>query len=70
MLVSEAGIVKTGLIDLATGGHYDRSHAEYQRRGIRCAKEEALRPYEASNAKIEEQLINIDKHLPWVERFE
>ncbi|HEY5913509.1 MAG TPA: DUF4339 domain-containing protein [Verrucomicrobiae bacterium] len=51
-------------------GLYDSELAAGQRRGIRYAKEAALRPHEDTKAAIDRQLIKIEKDLLWVERFE
>lgn len=51
-------------------GIYDRDLASYQRRHIRYAKEAALKPHEDVKGAIERQLIEVDKDLLWVERFE
>ena len=49
---------------------YDPEKAADQRRGIRCQKEAALAPLETTKAKLEHQLMNLEKHLLWIERFE
>ncbi len=51
-------------------GFYDPSLAADQRRGIRHAKEDALRPYEDTKETIERQLIALEKHVTWLENFE
>ena len=48
----------------------DFEKAADQRRGIRCQKEAALAPLETTKAKLEHQLMNLEKHLLWIERFE
>jgi len=48
---------------------YDPSLAADQRRAIRGAKENALRPYESAKAEIDQQLINLEKHLLWIKQF-
>jgi hypothetical protein len=51
-------------------GLYDSSLAADQRRGIRHAKEETLRPYEDAKETIERQMMALEKHLIWLEQFE
>jgi hypothetical protein len=51
-------------------GLYDSELAAGQRRGIRYAKEAALRPHEDAKAAIDRQLIKVEKDLLWVEQFE
>ena len=51
-------------------GLYDSSVAADERRGIRYAKEAALRPHEDAKAAIERQLIQIERDLLWVEKFD
>lgn len=51
-------------------GLYDSGLAADQRRGIRYAKEAALRPHEDAKSAIERQLIQIDRDLLWVEKFD
>jgi hypothetical protein len=48
---------------------YDPSLAADQRRGVRAAKENALRPYEAQKAEIEQRIIALDRHILFVDQF-
>jgi hypothetical protein len=48
---------------------YDSSLAADQRRSIRYAKESALHPYESAKAEIEQELINLEKRILWIEQF-
>lgn len=50
-------------------GLYDSGLAADQRRGIRYAKEAALRPHEDAKAAIERQLVKVERDLLWVEQF-
>ena len=44
--------------------------AAHERRKICREKEAALAPLETTKAKLEHELMNLEKHLLWIERFE
>lgn len=50
-------------------GLYDSELAANQRRGIRHAKEEAIRPYEDAKETFERQIMALETHLIWLEHF-
>ena len=58
------------LLQISQGEFYDSSLAARRRRGIRQEKEAALAPFESKKAELEQQLMNIERRLLWVERFE
>jgi len=51
------------------GFFYSSKTAAVERRSIRYAKEDALRPHENNKTAIERQLIQVDKDILWAERF-
>lgn len=50
-------------------GWYDSELAADQRRSIRAAKEDALRPIESKKAEIEQRILTLDTHILFVEQF-
>ena len=48
---------------------YSSKVAASERRGIRYAKEAAVRPHEDAKAAIERQLVQVDRDILWAEKF-
>lgn len=59
---TKAGAILGGLL-------YDSAYAARQRRGIRYAKETALRPHEDLRAAIERQIMQAERDILWVKKF-